>query len=481
MSKFGQSPSKFTPSFGSGGKQDPTDQGETQCIRVLSTVKVNVDLSGGPQHQITYGKGSYGSFFGGSGKGPEFTKLRALDIYEGAFAVKRYGKDDLPGEAGRIEMDVTGPCDTGYKGGSDCPDIEGCCINNSYAKKGATTLTLDYTFREYKNDLDKGRLQGGVGDIVAESTNDQGDHITLFFDLCDPDKVKELEDIYNKVFREYMEEGDDPQKINYQLEMRLELISKNSRQKCFTRGLEETPEVYLKRKELWCGGRVDGEEMWDHVKDQCGIGGAKSGVIGIGSLVTGKATPEEKIVEQMTGLRDKKFGPLGVIRMAKSMPPPAGGWLMGKKGDVKVTNQNEIEYYIQCGEDTGCPEIGGETGNGKWNDEVCTPDYKAHGGLLKVKKTGKEYLGSRQLLLDIIGGIIGDPVKKICEFHTKSAMEVLGEMGEEGKELLCFGYQFSEERDTPLNLFGGGSLPESYDNFTIGMPKCLKLVKNVVT
>jgi len=473
MSKFGQPPSKFTPSFGSGGKQDPTDQGETQCIETLSTVKVKVDLSGGPQHKITYGKGSYGGFFG-SDKGPNFTKLKALDIYEGAFAIKRYGKDDLPGEGGRVEMKVLGPCDTGYKGGSDCPNIEGCCINNSHAQDGATTLTLDYTFREYFNKLGGGKLQGRIGDIVAESTNDQGDHATLFFDLCDPAKVKELDDIYKDVFVKYMKEDiskphEVDQNINYQLEMRLELISKNSRIKCFTKGLKESEKAYIKRKEAWAGGRVDGDEMWDHVKSACGVGGAMA----LGGNIGGAAA---QMTEQLTGMKDTTIGPLGVIRMAKSMPPPAGGKLMGED-KVKVTNQNEIEYYIQEGKDTGWPEIGGKTGNGKWNDEVCTEDYKAHGGVLYTLPG--QWLGSRQLLLDIIGGIIADPVNKICAFHTKTAMQVLLDMGVEGTELVCFGYNFSKERNTITGAFE--DLPKSYDNFTIGMPKCLQLVKNVVT
>ena len=446
-----------------GAPQDPPDDGgdvdevPDECWVAMSQFRIEINMSGGPQHQIPYcwdknvnasrGDGKY-DVNGWNNGNYQRRWCEPDDMYSGSFTIRREvlfsGTD---GGCGDHTDSNTGETST------DCPDIEGCCYDNSFADAGKTLMALSYEIWEYVTPAPQAIGKRPPADVPCEGGFIQGPCLRKHeeglrsFDLCDTGEVVQLKELRDKL---------EPWTHTHEIKLTAVITSVNSRQKCF-----KVPDAAEFQAELnaWLGGRVDGEYMWDEIREMCVLGPFME-------VLGGLAGVQEKLCEKMTEDKchpDETKGPVGYFHMSRKMPT---GCPRPRPGNGPFADGNGPSNWFAVRLFGGQPRR-------EMHPESSAP-YWEHGESNNPEFTEEGNQGTRENILGIIDAVIGNPSDRLCEQHKALPINILKGMGKYGKGVLCTGLKIKGWED---NFVAFWRLPQPVN---MGLAWCFSAVRKLL-
>lgn len=438
----------FGPQGGppSGGR-DPQEV-PTECAYAQSEFKIEINMSGGPQHQLPYcwdrtvnagrGDGAYDANGWNNGK-YQRRWCEPDDMYMGSFTIRReLITSGVSGGCGNLYDPVTGNLLS-----TDCPEADGCCPDNSYGGAGKTLMGLSWEVWEYVTPAPQ--AVGKNPPAHAPILNKIDDGIQSF-NLCRADEVQELKRLKERL---------EPFTHTHEIKLTASITSVNSRQKCFK--IENVADAAAE-KLAWLGGQVDGEYMWDEIRDMCDLGWLMDtfgGVAGVEAQLCKKMT-EDKCKP------DPKVGPVGYFHMSRRMPtgcinPQPGGFLANGNGP---SNWFAVRLF-----------------GGKPRRELhpeSSPPYWEHGDSNNPEFTEDGKQGTRENILAIIDAVINNPSSRICAQHKALPINILKAMGKYGEGVLCTGLKIKGYEDNPF------AITREKQPVNMGLAWCLSAVRQLL-
>ena len=440
----------FGPQGGppSGGR-DPQEV-PTECAYAQSEFRIEINMSGGPQHQIPYcwdknvGDGrSNGKYINPPSRAWnngtwQHRWCEPDDMYQGAFKIKReLLTSGTSGGCGNQYDPVTGELLS-----TDCPEADGCCEDNSFGGAGKTLMGLSWEVYQYGTPAPQS--VGNQPPAHAPIMNKIEDGIKSF-DLCKADEVEELKRLKERL---------EPLTHTHQIRLTATITSVNSRQKCFR--IENAADA-AEEKLAWLGGQVDGNNIWREVKQICDISTGiqfLAAIGGVGGLLC------ERLVggsDENPKCKDNK-GEVGFFLLNRRMPtgcpkPKPRDWYNDGAGP---SNWFAVRQY------------GGQPLRILHDDS--SPPFWEHGESDNPEYTARGKQGTRENILAIIDAVIGNPSDRLCGFHKMNPLNILLAMGHYGNELLCVTTNIKIDESTNVRK----------QPVNVGMAWCLSAVRKLL-
>ena len=455
-----------------GPQGPPTDDGDveavpTECWQARSQFRIQINMSGGPHHQIPYcwdrrvnnsrGDGRYDP--GGwvaHGTDPAYFQRRWCepdDMYEGSFTIKR---------------ELTTSSNTGDCGNlgnrTDCPEYECCCekVGGVQCGDGAgkTMMSLSWEIWEYVTPAPQAIGKRPPADVLCGGVLGQGPCLNKIqegidsFDLCKDEEVEKLRELKARL---------EPFTSTHEIKLTSVITSVNSRQTCFE--IEDEAE-FEAEKLAWFGGVVDGEEMWDEIRDMCELGGfmeALGGIFGVTSKLCMKMTNSTDDANKCAP--DPNKGPIGYFHMSRRMPTGCPRTRPDPPGGLPGDGNGPSNWFAV--------RLFGGQPQRELHPE-STPPYWEHGesNNSEYGEDGKQ--GTRENILAIIDAVIANPSDRLCEQHRRLPIDILKGMGKYGEGILCTGLKIKGWEDNLLAFW------RRKQPVNMGLAWCLSAVRRLL-